>query len=140
MLNPFSQLFQHCWGHARSSRMVYKDLWVVPFPRCTAGPNIVWSCCIHLQTTANKHTATPNIVGATMLGVVASVCTQPKKRANQADVVQMIDTCTRYVRNHGQGLIENNTNSSSMGRTGHHHHNITYSNGREGRTRSMRRG
>ena len=57
MLDPFAELFQHCWGHARSLRMVYKDLWVVSFPRCTAGPNIV---------------------SPTMLGVVGSVCTQPK--------------------------------------------------------------
>ena len=35
------------------------------------------SCCIRLHTTANMHATTPNIVGATMLGVVASVCTQP---------------------------------------------------------------
>ena len=59
MLDPFAQLFQHCWGHARSLRMVYKDLWVVSFPRCTAGPNIVGSCCIRLHTavhtTANTH-------------------------------------------------------------------------------------
>ena len=73
----FAQLFQRCWGHARSLRMVYKDLWVVSFPRCTAGPNIVRSCCIRLHTTANTHATTANIVGATMLGVVASVCTQP---------------------------------------------------------------
>ena len=66
-----------CWGHARSLRMVYKDLWVVSFPRCTAGPNIVGSCCIRLQTAANRHATTPNIVGVTMLGVVASTCTQP---------------------------------------------------------------
>ena len=78
ILDPFTQLFQHCWGHARSLRMDYKDLWVVFFPRCTAGPNIVGSCCIRLHTTANTHATTPNIVGATMLGVVASVCTQPK--------------------------------------------------------------
>ena len=77
MLDPFAQLFQHCWGHARSLRMVYKDLWVVSFPRCTAGPNIVGSCCICLHTTANTHATHPNIVGVTMLGVVASVCTQP---------------------------------------------------------------
>ena len=76
MLDPFAQLFQHCWGRARSLRMVYKDLWVVSFPRCTAGPNIVASCCIRLQTTANTHATTPNIVCATMLEVVASVCTQ----------------------------------------------------------------
>ena len=73
MLDPFAQLFQHCWDHALSLRMVYKDLWVV-----SAGPNIVGSCCIRLHTTANTHATTPNIVGATMLGVVASVCTQPK--------------------------------------------------------------
>ena len=49
MLDPFAQLFQHCCGHARSSRMVYKDLWVVSFPRCTTGPKIVESCCISLH-------------------------------------------------------------------------------------------
>ena len=53
MLDPFAQLFQHCWGHACSLHMVYKDLWVVSFPRCTVGPNIVGSCCIRLHTTAN---------------------------------------------------------------------------------------
>ena len=77
MLDPFAQLFQHCWGHACSLLMIYKDLWVATFPRWTAGPNIVGSCCIRLHTAANTHTTTPNIVGATMLGVVASVCTQP---------------------------------------------------------------
>ena len=64
-------LLQHCWGHARSLCMVYKDLWVVSFPRCTAGPNIVGSCCIRLHTTANTHATTSNIVGATMLGPFA---------------------------------------------------------------------
>ena len=49
MLDPFAQLFQHCWGHARSLRMVYKDLRVVSFPRCTAGPNIVGICCVRLH-------------------------------------------------------------------------------------------
>ena len=77
MLDPFAQLFQHCWGHARSLRMVYKDLGAVSFPRCTAGPKIVGSCCIRLHTTAKTHPTTPNIVGATMLGVVTSVCAQP---------------------------------------------------------------
>ena len=70
MLDPFAQLFQHCWGHAGSLRMDYKD---------TAGPNIVGSCCIRLHTTANMHATTPNIVGATVLGVVAPVCTHPNK-------------------------------------------------------------
>ena len=54
ILGPFTQLFQPCWGHTCSLRMIYKDLWVVSFPQCTVGPNIV---------------------GATMLGVVASICT-----------------------------------------------------------------
>ena len=76
MLDPFAQL-QHCWGHARTLRMVHKDLWVVSFLRCTAGPNIVGSCCIRLHTTAKTHATTPNIVGPTISGVVASVCTQP---------------------------------------------------------------
>ena len=72
MLYPFAQLFQRCWGHARTLRMVYKDLRVVSFPRC------VGSCCVRLDTTANTRPTTANIVGATMLGVVASVCTQPE--------------------------------------------------------------
>ena len=78
MLDPFAQLFQHCWGHARSLRMVYKDLWVESFPRCTAGPNIVGSRCIRVGSGLQTDATTPNIVGATMLGVVTSVCTKPK--------------------------------------------------------------
>ena len=77
MLDPFAQLFPHCWGRARALRMFYKDFWVDSFPRCTAGSNVVGSCCIRLHTTANTHATTPIIVGATMLGVVASVSTQP---------------------------------------------------------------
>ena len=49
MLDSFAQLFQHYWGHARSLRMVYKDLCVVSFPRCTARPNIVGSCCAKFE-------------------------------------------------------------------------------------------
>ena len=71
MLDPFAQLFQHCWGHARSLRMVYKDLWAVSFPRCTVGHNIAGTCCIRLQTTANTHATTPG-------SCCRSVCTQPK--------------------------------------------------------------
>ena len=63
---------QQCWAHARSLRIVYKDLRVVSFPRFTAGPNIFGSCCIRLHTTANTHATTPNIVG-----VVVSASTQP---------------------------------------------------------------
>ena len=49
MLDPFVQLFQHCWGHAGSLCEVYKDLWIVSFPPCTVGPSIVGSCCARLH-------------------------------------------------------------------------------------------
>ena len=67
MLDPFAQLFQHCLGHAHALHMVSKVLWVESFPQCTAGTNIVASCCIRLYST-------PNIVGQTMLGVVVFLC------------------------------------------------------------------
>ena len=69
MLDPFAHLFQHCWGHARSLRIASKALWVVSFPRCTAGPNIVGSCCIRLQTTANTDATTPNNVESCCVGL-----------------------------------------------------------------------
>ena len=75
MLDPFAQLFQHCWGQAHAWHMVSKVLGVVSFPRCTAGTNIVGTCCIRLHTTANTDATTPKIVGPTMSGVVSSVCT-----------------------------------------------------------------
>ena len=49
---------QRCWirlhsnivgGHARSLRMDYKDLWVVFFPRYTADPKLVGTCCARLH-------------------------------------------------------------------------------------------
>ena len=73
MFDPFAQLFQHCCGHARKLRMVFKVLWVVSFLRSTAGPNIVGSFTVRFHTTADADAATPNIVGPTMLGVVAPV-------------------------------------------------------------------
>ena len=69
-LDPFLQPFQHGWGHARALHMVSKVLWVVSFPRCTAGPSNVRSCCTRLQTTANTDETTPYIVSPTMLRVV----------------------------------------------------------------------
>lgn len=50
--------------------------------RCTAGPNINGSSCIRLytqRTTANTEATTPNVVGPTMLGVLAPVCSNLKK-------------------------------------------------------------
>ena len=76
---------QQCWIRLHSSSNIvgathayyawFTDLWVLSFPHALqvstflAGPNI--------DTTANTLASTPNIFGATMLGVVASVCTQP---------------------------------------------------------------
>ena len=96
MLDPFAQLFQHCWGHVRSLRVDFKDLWVVFFPRCTAGPKLVESCCIRLHTTANTHATTLNIVGATMLGVVAPICTQPKKSIPWRLIIHFFRNCRNY--------------------------------------------
>ena len=60
MLDPFAQLFQHCWDHARALHLVSKVLWVVSLPRCTTGFNIVGCCCIRLHAT---DATTPRIVG-----------------------------------------------------------------------------
>ena len=60
MLDPFAQLFQHCWGHTRSLRMDYKD----------------YSSHDALQV--------PNL-----LGVVASVCTQPQGQKFHTDDVNL---------------------------------------------------
>ena len=49
MLDPFAQPFQHCWGNTCALHMVSKVLWAISFPWCTADPNIVGSCCIHLH-------------------------------------------------------------------------------------------
>ena len=40
---------QHCWGNTCAWHMVSKVLWAISFPWCTADPNIVGSCCIHLH-------------------------------------------------------------------------------------------
>ena len=58
-LDPLAQLFQRCWGHARALHKVSKVLWVVSFPQCTVGLNIVGSCCIRFHTTANTNATTP---------------------------------------------------------------------------------
>ena len=63
--------------------MVFKVLLVVSFPRCTAGPNFVGSCCIRLHTTAKTDATTPNIVRPTMLGIVACVLAVVCRRMQQ---------------------------------------------------------
>ena len=73
MLGPFAQLLQHCWGHARALHMVCleftKSYRYVSFPRCPAGPNIVWSCRIRLHTTAKTDTTIPNSVASVFTGL-----------------------------------------------------------------------
>ena len=71
MLDPFSQLFQHCWSHARALNVVSKVLWVVSSPQYTAGANIVTSACTPLPTT-------PNIVGSTILHPFARYLSERK--------------------------------------------------------------
>ena len=60
LLRPFAHHYQHA---RKNSQHGWR--------------NNVGSCCIRLHTTTNTHATIPNMVGATMLGVVASVCTQP---------------------------------------------------------------
>ena len=68
VLDPFPQLFQHCWGHACSLCMVYKKWgWILFTMHCMS--QIVGSSYIRLHTTANTQ--------ATMFRVVVSVCMQP---------------------------------------------------------------
>ena len=73
ILDPFAQLLQHCWGHPRALHMVClkftKFYRCVSFPRCTAGPNIVWSCCILLHTTAKTDTTIPNSIASVFTGL-----------------------------------------------------------------------
>ena len=85
------------WGHARSLRMVYQDLWVESFPRCTAGSNIVGSCCICLHTPANTHATrtTSNIVGATMLGVASQQCCVRLQGESMTGFELCATTCNR---------------------------------------------
>ena len=81
---------QQCWirlhsspnngSHARSLRMDYKDLWVVFFPRCTAGPNL--------------------------LGVVASVCTPLPIRTQQLPTL-LRQQCWELLRPFARSLREN---------------------------------
>ena len=53
MLDPFAQFFQHCWGHARLLRMVYRLMGFI-LPTCTAGLNFFgrsqhWHHCQHAR-------------------------------------------------------------------------------------------
>ena len=86
---------QQCWIRLHSSSNIVGAThgFLRSFPRCTVGPNNVGSCCIRLHTTSKTDGTTPNIVGATMLGVVASVCMQPKTVSLEAPWPSLISQC-----------------------------------------------
>ena len=71
MLDPFTQLLQHCWGLSRALHMVSKVL-----TRCTAGPKSIGSCCIRLHITANTNAKTPIIVASVCTGLNVSLLLQ----------------------------------------------------------------
>ena len=74
LLRDRRDVAQQCWIRWHSSSNTwFTKAYGLFFPRCTAGLNMVGSCCIRLHATANTGATTPNIVGVTMLGVV-SVC------------------------------------------------------------------
>ena len=58
MLDPFAQLFQHCWGHARSLRMDYKDLWRNNFGSCCARLHVALQM---LSKISKKHSETKSL-------------------------------------------------------------------------------
>ena len=83
---------QQCWIRLHSSSNIVgathahyawfaKTYGLYPSHDALQVQNIVGSCCIRLLTTTKTHATIPNIVGATMLRVVASVCTQPKRKS-----------------------------------------------------------
>ena len=77
MMDPFGQLFQHCWGHARSFRVVYKDLWLYPSHDALQVP--------------------------TLLGVVASVCTTLSTRMQQLQTL-LAQQCWELLRPFARSL------------------------------------
>ena len=73
-LDPFAQLFPTLLGSSKRITHGLQSLMGVSFPSCTEGPNNIGISCIRLHTTANTDATTPNIVGPTILGFLASVC------------------------------------------------------------------
>ena len=64
---------QHCW-------MLHVASVCTP---CCMLFRVVGSCYTRLRTTANTDATTPNVVGPTMLGVIAPVCTPLPTRTQQ---------------------------------------------------------
>ena len=70
LLHPFAH-------HCQPGRINSQHYWA----------KTVWSCCIRLHTTASTDATTPNIVGPTLFGVVASVCTLLPARTHKLNIV-----------------------------------------------------
>ena len=70
--------------------MVFKVLWVVSFPRYTAGTNIVGSCCIRVHSTANTDVTTLNIVDPVSLYIVLADNTVRVKEKFCTDIVVFV--------------------------------------------------
>ena len=64
---------QHCWPTTPNT-VGCCMLHVACCVRMRTLLHVVGSCCIRLHTTANTDATIPNIIGPTMLGIVASVC------------------------------------------------------------------
>ena len=64
---------------AKDATLLYPDYMFRPFGNpvaiCSLLLRFVGSCCISLHSTTNTDATTSNILGPTILGVVASVCT-----------------------------------------------------------------
>ena len=70
MLDPFAQLFQHCWDHVRALNMDYKDCIL---PIMYRRSQHCWKFLYPFaHPTANTDATTPNHAGPTMFRVVAS--------------------------------------------------------------------
>ena len=88
MFRDRQSVAQQCWIRSHSSSNIVgatlanyawftKNFGLYPSHDALQAPVLLGVvACIRLHTTANTHATTPNIVGATMLRVVASVSTQ----------------------------------------------------------------
>ena len=78
MLDPFSQLFQHCWSQTRSLRMVYKELMGCILPTMHCRSQHCWELlypfadhCQHARN--NSHHCWHNNVGSCCVRLQAAL-------------------------------------------------------------------
>ena len=121
-----------CWIHFHSSSNIVgathvhyawftKSLWVVSFPRCTAGPNIVGSCCIRLQTTANTPQQLPTLLAQQCWELLHPFAHEPLPTRTQQLPTLLAQHCwellhpfahhCQHARNNSQHCWRNNVGS-----------------------------